>query len=436
MRLPDWPTDATPAAGPIVPCPQANRRTALTAPAAATKTRPAGPRWYRAAASVLALLVPMLLSGCAAVPERLESLPAALSADARLPGIAGGRYWGDVRPGELDAWLAQPEATLRERYGGVMGRPHNYLVISGGGGDGAYGAGLLTGWTEAGTRPEFQIVTGISTGALIAPFAFLGPEYDSVLREVYTQFSTDDLMEPRGPLEILRGDAVSSTRPLRQKIAAYLNNDVLAKIAAEGRKGRSLLVGTTDLDAGRPVVWDITRLAASDAPNAPALIHDVILASASIPGIFPPVLIEVEANGRRFDELHVDGGVTAQLFFSPAGADWQRIAERLDARGKPRLYVIRNAKLRPHWQTVKRRLVPIMSRSIDTLIGTQSIGNLVELYIVAREQGLDYRLAYIPQSFHAVADESFDKDYMNKLFRLGRERALADQAWLTLDELD
>ncbi|WP_462322843.1 patatin-like phospholipase family protein [Halochromatium sp.] len=403
------------------------------AQSAAERTKPS---WSRVTLFGLVLVGLMLLAGCAAMPDRLEPLPAALAADASLPGIAGGRYWGDERPAELEAWLALPEATLRERYSGIMGRPHNYLVISGGGGDGAFGAGLLTGWTETGTRPEFQIVTGISTGALIAPFAFLGPDYDPVLREVYTQFSTKDLMEPRGPLEILRGDAVSSTRPLRRKIAEYLNDEVLAKIAAEGRKGRSLLVGTTNLDAGRPVVWDITRLAASTAPNAPALIHDVILASASIPGVFPPVLIEVEADGRRFDELHVDGGVTAQLFFSPAGADWRRIAQRLDARGEPRLYVIRNAKLRPRWETVKRRLVPVMSRSIDTLIGSQSIGNLAELYIVAREQGLDYRLAYIPQSFYAVADEPFDKDYMNQLFRLGRERALADQAWLTIDEVN
>jgi len=431
MLQPECPAHPAPAADRTSPAPVRSGRQ-LVAPTA----RPAGSRGWRAAAPGLVLAGLMLLTGCAAVPDRLEPLPAALAADARIPGIAGGRYWGDERPAELDNWLAQPEATLRERYGGVMGRPHNYLVISGGGGDGAYGAGLLTGWTETGTRPEFQIVTGISTGALIAPFAFLGSDYDPVLREVYTQFSTDDLMEPRGPLEILRGDAVSSTRPLRKKIAEYLNNDVLAKIAAEARKGRSLLVGTTNLDAGRPVVWDITRLAASDHPDAPALIHDVILASTSIPGVFPPVLIEVEGDGRRYDELHVDGGVTAQLFFSPAGADWQRIAERLDARGEPRLYVIRNAKLRPRWQTVKRRLVPIMSRSIDTLIGTQSIGNLAELYIVAREQGLDYRLAYIPQSFYAVADEPFDRDYMNELFRLGRERALANQAWLRLNQLD
>ncbi|MFP4279734.1 MAG: patatin-like phospholipase family protein [Halochromatium sp.] len=398
--------------------------------------QPADPGRPRITPVWLALLVLVLITGCAAAPERLEPLPAALVANARLPGIAGGRYWGDERPAELEAWLALPEAALRERYGGIMGRRHNYLVISGGGGDGAFGAGLLTGWTETGTRPEFQIVTGISTGALIAPFAFLGSDYDPVLREVYTEFSTEDLTEPRGPLEIIRGDSVTSTRPLRRKIAAYLNEEVLAKIAAEGRKGRSLLVGTTHLDAGRPVVWDITRLAASKAPNAPALIHDVILASASIPGVFPPVLLEVEANGRRYDELHVDGGVTAQLFFSPAGADWRRIAERLDAQGAPRLYVIRNAKLRPHWQTVKPKLLPIMSRSIDTLIGSQSIGNLAELYIVAREQGLDYRLAYIPQSFYAVSKEPFDKAYMNRLFQLGRQRALAGDPWLVPGDLD
>jgi predicted acylesterase/phospholipase RssA len=382
------------------------------------------------------LLGLMLVAGCTAVPLREDPLPAALAAESHIPGIPGARYWGDERPAGLEAWLSMSEASLRERYGGVMSRPHNYLVISGGGGDGAFGAGLLTGWTETGTRPELQIVTGISTGALIAPFAFLGPEYDPVLREVYTEFSTEDLTEPRGPLEIVRGDGVTGTRPLRQKIAEYLNDDVLATIAAEGRKGRSLLVGTTNLDAGRPVVWDITRMAASDDPKAPALIHDVILASASIPGVFPPVLIEVEANGRRYHELHVDGGVTAQLFFSPAGSDWRRIAQRLDVQGAPRLYVIRNAKLRPYWQTVKRRLVPIMSRSIDTLIGTQSIGNLAQLYIVTREQGLEYRLAYIPRSFYAVSNEPFDKEYMNKLFRLGHRRAVENEAWLKLDELD
>jgi predicted acylesterase/phospholipase RssA len=391
-----------------------------------------GSAWPRGLVCALALLWIMLLAGCASPSQREQPLPATLAAEATIPGIPGARRWGDVRPANLDAWLTLPRQTLRARYGGIMDQPHNYLVISGGGGDGAFGAGLLTGWSETGTRPEFQIVTGISTGALIAPFAFLGPEYDPALREVYTEFGTKDLLASRGPLQIIRGDAVASTRPLRRKIAEYIDDKVVAQIAAEGRKGRSLFVGTTNLDAGRPMVWDITRIAASGSPRAAELIHDVILASASIPGVFPPVLIEVEAAGRRYDELHVDGGVTAQLFFSPASADWRRIARRLGVQGEPRLYVIRNAKLRPDWRTVKRRLFPIMSRSIDTLIRTQGIGDLAELYIDARDQGLDYRLTYIPASFYAVSDEPFDTDYMKKLFALGERRAREGDPWLRI----
>ena len=292
----------------------------------------------------------LALVGCAAAPQREHPLPAALAANASIPGIPGARYWGDERPAGLTAWLTLPENELRARYGGIMNRRHNYLITSGGGGDGAFGAGLLAGWTEAGMRPEFQIVTGISTGALMAPFAFLGPDYDPVLREIYNGFSTKDLVTLRGPLQIARGDAVMSTAPLRRKIAQYIDDDVIARIAAEGRRGRSLLVGTTNLDAGRPVIWDITRIAASGSTRAASLIHDVILASASIPGVFPPVRIEVEANARRFDEMHVDGGVTAQLFFSPASADWRHIARRLGVQGEPRLYVIRNAKLRADWR--------------------------------------------------------------------------------------
>jgi predicted patatin/cPLA2 family phospholipase len=430
--FPEYEAVAMPAKHPVLRSHAFRQSTRLSQPCAAL----AKPRLARAAVLWLALLGFVLLAGCAAAPERHHPLPGALAAKATIPGIPGARYWGDERPAELDAWLTLSEDALRSRYDGIMNRSHDYLIISGGGGDGAYSAGLLVGWTEAGTRPTFQIVTGISTGALVAPFAFLGPDYDPVLQEVYTQFSTDDLVEPRGPLQIVRGDAVSGTAPLRQKIAEYLDDSVLARIAEEGRKGRSLLVGTTNLDAGRPVIWDITRIAASNSPLAATLIHDVILASASIPGVFPPVLIEVEADGRRFDELHVDGGVTAQLFFSPVGTDWRRIRQRLGIEGAPRLHVIRNAKVTPDWLTVKRRLLPIMNRTVETLIRRQGIGDLAQLYIVAREQGLDYRLAFIPASFHAVADEPFDNDYMSQLFQLGQRRALRGDPWLTLGELD
>jgi predicted acylesterase/phospholipase RssA len=201
-----------------------------------------------------------------------------------------------------------------------MGREHDYLVLSGGGGNGAFGAGLLAGWTAHGSRPEFQIVSGVSTGALIAPFAFLGPAYDGTLRDVYTRYSTEDLVESRSLLSIVRGDAALSTARLRALIAHYLDDAVIAAIAAEGARGRSLFVGTTNLDAGRPVVWDITRIAAHGTPAARELIYDVILASTAIPGAFPPVMIQVEAHGLRYDEMHVDGGVTSQLFLASTGS--------------------------------------------------------------------------------------------------------------------
>jgi hypothetical protein len=292
------------------------------------------------------------LLGCAAQLVRENPLPPEVGLEARIPGIAHAPQWGDDRPADFEAWLSLPEETLHQRYGGIMHRPHNYLVISGGCGNGAFGAGLLVGWSEEGSRPQFQIVTGISTGALIAPFALLGPGYDPVLGELYTQFSSDDLVERRSLVDIVRGDSAVCTAPLRRLIARYVDDALIAAVAAEGRKGRSLLIGTTNLDAARLVIWDITRIAASPEAGARDLIHHVSLASASIPGVFPPVLIEVEAAGRRYEAMHVDGGVTTQLFLSPPGLDWSRIAERLGIQGKTNLYLIRNARLRHPDSTV------------------------------------------------------------------------------------
>lgn len=363
-------------------------------------------------------------------PERPQPLPPALGLEARIPAIPGARQWGDEVPEELEAWLALPDRELEARYGGIIGREHDYLVISGGGSNGAFGAGLLVGWSESGNRPEFQIVTGVSTGALTAPFAFLGPEYDERLKEVYTRFSTRDLIEERGLWSILRGDSAVSTKPLRGLIAEYFDDGIIAAIAREGRTGRSLLIGTTNLDAARPVIWDITRIAASGEPGSRKLIRDVILASASIPGVFPPVLIEVEARGATYDEIHVDGGVTAQLFLSAPGLDWSRISERLSVKGKPDLYIIRNAKLRSDWQNLPLRLAPLVNRTVETLIRAQGIGDLGQLYIASGEHNLNYHLAYIPTDFSAKPSEMFDPAYMRELFQVGYERGRQGYPWL------
>ncbi len=370
-----------------------------------------------------------LLAGCAGPSLRMNPLPAAFDPQAEIPGIPGARYWSDRIPEGFGQWLSLPEGELRTRYGGVMDRPHHYLVISGGGEDGAFGAGLLAGWSAAGNRPEFQVVTGVSTGAMIAPFAFLGSSYDKQLQEIYTHYSSEDLIEVRNIVSILSGDAAADTFPLQRLLERYIDDQVVAAIAAEGRRGRSLLVGTTNLDAGRAVTWDLTRIAGSGSPAAKPLIQQVILASASIPGAFPPVVIDVEANGQRFQELHVDGGVTSQLFLSPSSIDWRMVAKRLHVDGAPQLYLIRNAKLSPPWESVPQRVFPILARTVSTLIHSQGVGNLAQIYILAKRDGLSYNLAWIPASFKETPKEAFDRDYMRTLFALGFDLAAKGYPW-------
>ena len=378
---------------------------------------------------VLAATVSALLVGCASAPTRFQPLPETLSPQAQIPGIPGARYWGDVQPPGFDAWLKLPDAELAANFSGVMNRPHHYLSLSGGGADGAFGAGILAGWTAHGTRPEFTIVTGTSTGALIAPFAFLGPKYDPLLRKLYTEMSTADLVERRDLLDILRNDSATSSAPLRRLLEQYIDDAFVAELAEQHRRGRSLLIGTTNLDAARPVTWSVTRIAASGSPRARKLIHDVLLASASIPGVFPPVMFDVEAHGRPYDEMHVDGGVTAQVFVYPTGLDWSSVRQRLAVEGQPALYVINNSRAEPAWAAAPRRIVPILLRSVDSLIRTQGIGDLAQIYLLSQRDGLRFNLAYIPSSFTEQPQEKFDPVYMRKLFELGFERASAGYPW-------
>ena len=386
---------------------------------------------HRLARLVSALAVVAVLAGCAAAPTRLRPLPDPLATEAHIPGIPAARYWGDVQPPGFDSWLELPDAELAARYGGVMNRPHHYLSLSGGGADGAYGAGILLGWTARGTRPEFTVVTGTSTGALMAPFAFLGPRHDETLRKLYTELSTKDVVEPRDLLDIVRNESVTSSAPLRRLLEQYIDDAFVAELAEQHRRGRSLLIGTTQLDAARPVTWSLTRIAASGSPRARTLIHDVMLASASIPGVFPPVMIDVEADGRSYEEMHVDGGVTAQVFVYPTGLDWTRVRQRLAVQGRPTLYVINHNRAKLPWESAPRRVVPILMRSMDSLIRSQAIGDLAQIYLLAQRDGLDFNLAYISSSFSVQPTEKFDPVYMRQLFELGYERAKAGYPWAT-----
>ena len=293
-----------------------------------------------------------ILQSCGTVPPRTP-LTKELSTTAVIPGIPKARIWGDETPAWAKNWKPSSPEERKMKLPALYGKTHEYLAISGGGSKGAFAVGLLLGWSEAGTRPEFEIVTGVSTGALIAPFAFLGSEYDATLKEIYTGVSTKDILTERNVLVGLTSDAMTDSTPLLKLIQKYVTPRVMNELATEFRKGRQLNVATTNLDAGRPVIWNLGEIAASGQPRALELIHKILLASASIPVAFPPVLIEVEAQGRKFDELHVDGGGASQVYLYPLGIDWRHITEALNVQGNPNVYLIRNDRLDPEFEPVE-----------------------------------------------------------------------------------
>jgi predicted patatin/cPLA2 family phospholipase len=368
---------------------------------------------------VLFSIALVLNSACTTLVPR-NPAPITKGSSAQIPGITNARFWGDDIPTHIEHKLKTlSDEEIRTGYPALYKRPHNYLALSGGGQNGAFGAGLLTGWSEAGNRPEFQMVTGISTGALAAPFAFLGPSYDHVLKEVYTSTRTEDILDFKNWVSILLSDAAADSSPLMKMIRRHVTDDIIDAIAAAHRKGRRLYIGTTDIDRMRPRIWDIGEIAASGQKGSKSLIHKIMLASASIPGAFPPVRISVESGGKLYDELHVDGGTTSQVFVYPAAINWQKVLRRLKVPGAARIFVIRNASLVPHPEHVRQRILPIAGRSISSLIRTQGIGDLYLIYMLSKRDGTDYNLAYIPDDFDEESKESFDIQYMNKLFELG-----------------
>ena len=371
----------------------------------------------------------VILSGCASVPAH-NSVPKNLITEAALAGVPHGRFWGDELPKfTSESLLKMSPAEARQSFSGIYAKPHNYLAISGGGANGAFGAGLLAGWTAAGDRPEFTMVTGVSTGALSAPFAFLGSDYDDQLKEIYTTISTKDIATKRNVIAIALGDSMAHTEPLQKLLKKYITAEMIEEIARETKRGRRLFIGTVNLEAGRSVIWNIGFIAASNSSDKVELIHQILLASASIPVAFPPVSIPVEVNGVLYDELHVDGGTGSQVFVYPAAIDWRKIKRVLNVKGKPNVYVIRNSFLDPDYLGMKRNLLPIGMRTIDSLIRTQGIGDLYQIYALTKRDGNEFHLAYIPPDFTEESNENFDPVYMTKLYERGYQMGVDGYPW-------
>lgn len=379
------------------------------------------------------LLCVVLSWGCAG-PGR-KAVPQEFINDAQPIGHTNIRDWGDEYSDVLQESLIEsirqarainPRGVIDDE--GVV----NILALSGGGSHGAYGAGLLSGWTASGTRPTFKLVTGISTGSLIAPFAFLGPDYDDVLRASYTEVTTKDIYVQRSMLSIMfDSSSLVDTTPLANMIERQITQEVLAEIAAEHRKGRRLFVGTTNIDAGRLVIWDMGAIADSGKPNALALFRKILRASAAIPVAFPPVIFDVTADGQQYDEMHVDGGTAVQIFFYGLTLDLEMAARTAGINSKvpARLYLLRNGTNKAPWQLVMPQLLPLANRAIGGILSAQGTGDLYRIYTIAQRDHIEFNLATIPGDFEFEADESFDKDDMNRLFDLAYQRAVAGYPW-------
>jgi Patatin-like phospholipase len=301
-------------------------------------------------------VVAMTLAACSAISR--QPVPEGVELDAVVAAPGPIRMWGDVLPKNLAAIRRELDAQRQANNFDPLGA-RNYLAVSGGGSDGAFGAGLLVGWSEAGTRPKFDVVTGISTGALIAPFAFLGSDYDAQLKEVYTTYGQKDIAQPRTLLSVAAEASIASIAPMVALVEHYVSSDFLAAVANEHRKGRRLLIGTSHLDAQRPVIWNMGEIAVRGDQNAIELFRKIIIASASVPGIFPPALISVDKGGRTYDEMHVDGGVVSQVFLFPTQFDPRSLDKRLGHSPRRRLFIIRNGRLSAEWETVEPSILKI-----------------------------------------------------------------------------
>jgi hypothetical protein len=369
------------------------------------------------------------ISGCASVRH---AVPPDLLNNVQVSGMRDIRAFGGMPSDSFkDDFLSLLEQEKKNRsslFDKETSRAYSVLAISGGAANGAYGAGLLNGWSKEGSRPEFKIVTGISTGAIIAPFAFLGSGYDDKLKEFYTKHSTKDVAMLR-----LSNNSLASVKPLKRLIEKYTDKQLLDEIAVEYRKGRRLYVGTTNLDAQRLVIWDMGKIASVGDDKALKLFRKIILASMSIPIAFPPVYLTVEFGDKTYDEMHVDGGTIRQVFFLYdvlQGFDGAFKENRIDvSKMEYNIYIIRNGYVDPVWEEVPDRLSSIAERSIDTMTNAQGSGDLYQLYVFAKASKGDFNLAYIPTANVYNSKERFDASVMRKLFDVGFEQAEHGYSW-------
>ncbi len=391
----------------------------------------------------IALLAPLLLlAACADIlrhPAPPDAPPPAFEGFDKiryypLDSDDGHDEWREFTSAIANSYKNEPSDNYVMSADGVA--TYSYLAVSGGGSDGAFGAGLLNGWSKSGTRPTFKIVTGVSTGSLIAPFAFLGRDYNDEMKRAYTTISADNVMVVHDLFSILWSESLSDNAPFREMVAHYVTPEFLDAIATEHAKGRMLLVLTTDLDREQPVIWNMGEIASSKNPMRVHLFREVLIASASVPTMFPPVMLKVKVDGQTRDEMHVDGGVFMQSFFVGSNADMKAMVREAHPEWTKdsvhSLYIIRNSFVTPTARPVKRSLGDISSRSISGLLKVSGINDLYRMYLGVVGKEFEMRYVAIPADYKPTTTEQFDRSEMIRLYAVGENLGENGIPWRTL----
>ncbi|MFA9420100.1 MAG: patatin-like phospholipase family protein [Gammaproteobacteria bacterium] len=385
----------------------------------------------------LLVLATLLISSCAnelfrtPVPPELEEV-------AGVADMAHVRAWGD----SFDpAWQADVVQSIRDEPEGLFPRgpkgefQYSGLSLSGGGEHGAFGAGFLKGWSASGSRPVFKVVTGVSTGALIAPFALLGSEYDDTLEEVYTQVTADDIYLKKSILGAYWRESLADNQPLRNMVEEYVTDEIIDAIGMAHNNGQRLLISTTNFDAQRAVIWSMGAVANSRHADAYEIFRSILVASAAIPILFPPTFIEVEAEGEVYDEMHVDGGTLGQMVYFGSTIDWKAALRKVSGDKEPVdnsvLYIVVDGETDHHYDVVPRRLTPIANRTIKTMVKASVLSSLYKMFLHAEVNGYDFKYVSLPKTYEPFDDTPYDPEEMRRMFRIGHKMGMEGDSWLS-----
>jgi hypothetical protein len=352
-----------------------------------------------------------------------------------MPGV---RVWGDKLSDVLHQDLVQ---SIQNEKPGLFPRgpdgafQYGGLSLSGGGDHGAFGAGFLKGWSKTGSRPTFKVVSGISTGALIAPFALLGSAYDGDLEAAYTTVSAADIYKFKSIIGAYWRESLADNHPLEELVHKFVSDEVIDAVAQAHLNGQRLFVGTTNFDAQRPVIWNMGIVAISQHRKAYDFFRKILVASAAIPVLFPPVYFEVESDGAVYDEMHVDGGTVGQMFFYGAVVGWRKVLSEASGVDDPddqsTLFLIIDGEVAPELQHVRRRLISITNRTISTLVKVSAWAALYRMYLHSRADGYGFQFVGLPDDYKPESHHPYDPTEMKRMFNIGYDMGRSGKGWRT-----